>query len=94
MQAPRLVQALARRVGEKIDTVEQRLEAIRADARTGAIFDAAPGTPMISIHRTSRTASGRPVEHCHMLFRGDVCQLRFAQQLAASGAATIRPLSA
>jgi GntR family transcriptional regulator len=93
MLAPRLLDALARRIGTRIETAEQRLEATRADARTGAIFDAAPGTPMISIHRTSRTASGQPVEHCHMLFRSDRCQFRFVQRRSASGTWTIRPPS-
>jgi GntR family transcriptional regulator len=91
-QAPRLVEALGERIGVRVETIEQRFEATRADARTGAIFRSAPGTPMISVHRTSYTAAGRPVEHCHMLFRGDRCQFRFVQRRSPSGAWTVRPV--
>jgi GntR family transcriptional regulator len=91
MQAPKLLEAMARRCRLQIDSVEQRVDAIRADARSGAIFNASPGTPMISIHRTSRTAAGRPIEHTHMLFRADRCEFRFSQRRTASGGWVVGP---
>jgi hypothetical protein len=46
---------------------------------------------MISIRRTSYTASGQPVEHTDMLFRSDRCQFRFTQKRTSTNNWTVRP---
>ncbi|MCW5770937.1 MAG: GntR family transcriptional regulator [Rhodospirillaceae bacterium] len=89
MAAPRFIDALAHRAGRPIVDAEFRLEAVLADARTGEIFRANPGAPMLSIRRISRDAKGTAVEHSHLLFRSDRCQIGFRQRRSPSSKWTV-----
>lgn len=77
--SPQYSEILSRKLGVRLVSMSGHLEALLADARTGAILGARPGSALLSLRRNAYEASGKPVEHAHMLFRSDLCQIDFTQ---------------
>jgi GntR family transcriptional regulator len=77
--SPKYAEILSRKLGVRLASTHGHLEALLADSRTGAILGARPGSALLSLRRNAYTASGEPVEHVHMLFRSDLCQIDFSQ---------------
>jgi GntR family transcriptional regulator len=61
---------LARRAGIRLDSGEERINAVPLTDIQRRLLDAPPGTAAFSIRRVGR-ARGRPVEWRHVLVRGD-----------------------
>lgn len=79
LTSPQHAEILARRLGVRLVSMSGHVEALLADARTGAILGTRPGSPLLSLRRNAYTEAGKPVEHVHMLFRSDLCQIDFTQ---------------
>jgi DNA-binding GntR family transcriptional regulator len=82
LASPQYAEILSRRLGVRLVSMRGHVEALLADARTGAILGARPGSALLSLRRNAYEASGKPVEHVHMLFRSDLCQIDFTQPWA------------
>lgn len=74
---PAIAERVARCTQRTIRRVDLRAGAINADARHAIRFETLSGAPLISILRTTYDDHDRPLEHGHMLFRCDRCQIRF-----------------
>jgi GntR family transcriptional regulator len=49
----------------------ERIEVVPATAEQASILDVVPGSPLLSILRTTHDEDGKPIEYSHDLFRGD-----------------------
>ena len=86
---PDYADILSRRLGVSFVSMSGHIEAMLADARTGQVLGARPGDPLLSLRRNTYAANGEPVEHAHLLFRSDLCQIDFTQLRAAGDFVTI-----
>ncbi len=75
MVEPNIAAAVARAAGRRTARVDRRIGAVGADARSSVLFQTFSGAPLIAIHRTSYDSAAVPLEHSHMLFRSDRCQI-------------------
>lgn len=82
LASPRYAAILSRKLGVRLESMSGHVEALLADARTGAILGTRPGSALLSLRRNAYTTSGTPIEHVHMLFRSDLCQIDFTQPWA------------
>jgi GntR family transcriptional regulator len=93
MVVPDLLTRLGERSGIPVDHVHFNLDAVLADARISVTFETFPGAALVSVRRTSYSADGTPLEYSHMLFRSDLCRLRFDMETASNGGWVGRPSS-
>jgi GntR family transcriptional regulator len=75
MIQPAVAIRISQRAQRSIGRVDLRLSAITADARHSIRFETLSGAPLISILRTTYDEHERPLEHGHLLFRCDRCQV-------------------
>lgn len=66
-----LYELLERRFDSAPVEAEERIEVVPATADEARILAVEPGSPLLSIVRTSRAADGTAIEHSHDLFRAD-----------------------
>jgi GntR family transcriptional regulator len=52
------------------------VEAIAADERQAALLDLRPGEPLLRCHQVTEEETGRPIELCEMVYRGDRYRFR------------------
>jgi len=69
--AENFLEVLSQRSGIKIIQSEQKIEAILAEPSMAFFLEISPGTPLLSIRRTSRDKNKKPIEHSHTLIRMD-----------------------
>ena len=69
---------LAKRCNKSITRSEQKIESILAEPIMADFLKIAPGTPLLSVHRTSFDEDNSPIEHCHRLIRTDRCKLNLS----------------
>ncbi len=71
---------------------EERIEVVAATEHEAQILGLDPGSPLLSITRTSVDSAGAPIEHSHDLFRADRTRItvRTRGQAGTAGSATTR----
>jgi GntR family transcriptional regulator len=74
---------LEERYGIRPTTARFSVEAIAADAREARSLDLLPGQPLLCCNQLTEDQSGRLIEHCQMLYRGD--RYRFRATLVRGG---------
>ncbi len=70
--------------------VTERIEVVLAGPDEAAVLDIAPGSALLSITRTARTADGEPFEFSHDLFRADRTSILVRTQGKASASESAR----
>ena len=59
------------------------VEAVAADERHAALLELQPGEPVLRCHQLTEDETGRPIEMCEMIYRGD--RYRFRATLVRGG---------
>jgi len=84
--AASLYGALEERYGIRAARARVAVEAIAADERLAALLELEPGGPLLRCDQITEDETGRRIELCEMVYRGD--RYRFRATLVRSGAVT------
>lgn len=67
---------LEEKYGTKIAEAEEEIEVVNATDEEAVVLAVPPGTPLLSISRTSYDSDGHPIEFSHDLLRSDRVKIR------------------
>jgi GntR family transcriptional regulator len=71
-----LYRELEERYGVRPTRARFALEAVAADERQATLLHLQPGEPLLRCHQLTEDETGRPVEMCEMVYRGDRYRFR------------------
>jgi GntR family transcriptional regulator len=82
-----LYSVLEERHGLRPSRARFSVEAVAADEHQAALLDLQPGEPLLRCQQLSEDETGRPIELCEMVYRGDRYRFRATLVRAGSGSA-------